>query len=101
MTITKTNEDGKITLKLDGWLDTLSSPELGAAVDGVTEASAIILDFGAVEYIASSGVRQVIACYKKAKMLGASFSLVNVGTEVMSIFQITGLADRLTVIGKA
>ena len=101
MTITTLKQNDQITFRLDGWLDTLSSPELGAAVDGITEASAIILDFDKVEYIASSGVRQVVACHRKAKELGATFSVVNVGTEVMSILQLTGIDKKITVVGKA
>lgn len=101
MTITTQKQDDQITLQLDGWLDTLSSPELGAAVDSITAASAIILDFGKVEYIASSGVRQVVACHRKAKELGAAFSVVKVGTEVMSILQLTGLDKKITIVGKA
>ena len=100
MTITTQKQDDQITLQLDGWLDTLSSPELGAAVDGITAASAIILDFDKVEYIASSGVRQVVACHRKAKELGATFSVVNVGMETMSIFQLTGLDKKITIKGK-
>ena len=101
MTITTLKQDDQITLQLDGWLDTLSSPELGAAVDGITAVSAIILDFDKVEYIASSGVRQVVACHRKAKELGAKFSVINVGTETMSIFQLTGLDKKITIKGKA
>ena len=101
MTITTLKKDDQITFQLDGWLDTLSAPELGTAVDGITAASAITLDFDKVEYIASSGVRQVVACHRKAKELGATFSVVNVGTEVMSILQLTGLDKKITIVGKA
>lgn len=100
MTITKETNGSQITLKLDGWLDTVSSPELGAAVEEITAASAIVLDFDKVEYIASSGLRQVVACHKKAKELGADFSLVNVGTETMSIFQLTGLDKKINISEK-
>ena len=100
MTINKIEENGTITLQLDGWLDTLSSPELGAVVDEITEATAIILDFEKVEYIASSGLRQVVACTKKARELDAAFSVVNVGTEVMSIFRLTGLEKKINITGK-
>ena len=97
MTITKTNENGKITLSLDGWLDTLSSPELGAEIDAIDSASELVLDFDKVEYIASSGLRQVVACHRKAKELGAQFSLVNVCAEIMSIFELTGLEKKITI----
>lgn len=100
MKIETQNENGQITLKLDGWLDTLSSPELGEAVDAITAADAIILDFDKVEYIASSGLRQVVACHRKAKELGAAFSVIHVGTETMSIFKLTGLDKKLTIVAK-
>lgn len=100
MTIEKKVNGGEITLALDGWLDTLSSPVLGAAVDAIEAASAIILDFDKVVYISSSGLRQVVATHRKAKELGASFALVNVGTEAMSIFKLTGLDKKMSVTAK-
>lgn len=100
MTITKTENAGTITLLLDGWLDTLSSPQLGEEIDAIESAAAIVLDFDKVEYIASSGLRQVVASYRKAKELGAAFSLVNVGPEAMSIFQLTGLEKKIDIKAK-
>ncbi len=97
MTIETVKNEKEITLKLDGWLDTASSPQLGAAIEAITEASVIVLDFDKVEYIASSGLRQVVVCHRKAKELGADFSLVNVGTEAMSIFELTGLDKKITI----
>ena len=100
MNITRTNDNGSITLALDGWLDTASAPELAAQIDAIDSASAIVLDFGDVEYIASSGIRQVVACNKRAKELGAEFSVINVGSDVMSIFQLTGLDKKLAIKGR-
>ena len=97
MTITTTRENDRVTLTLSGWLDTLSAPELGAAVDEIHEAAAIILDFEAVEYIASSGLRQVVACYRRAKELGATLSIINATTETMSIFELTGIDKKLDI----
>lgn len=100
MTITTLKNEGSVTFKLDGWLDTLSSPELAAVVDPLTEASSIVLDFENVEYIASSGLRQVVASHRKAKELGAEFSVINVGKEVMSIFTLTGIDKKIKVAAK-
>ena len=100
MTITKEINDGCVTFRLDGWLDTLSSPELGREIDAITEAKAITLDFDKVEYMASSGLRQVVACHRKAKELGAALSIVNVGNETMTIFRMTGLDKKLPVFAK-
>lgn len=100
MTITTTNENGRVTIKLDGWLDTASAPELGEETEKITEAKELVLDFENVEYMASAGLRQVVACSKKAKSLGASFSVVNVCTETMSIFQLTGIDKKLDIRAK-
>lgn len=97
MNITTQKDGKKISVILDGWLDTVSSPELGAVIDAIDSAEAIVIDFDKVEYIASSGLRQIVACHRKAKELGASFELVNVGTEIMSIFSLTGLDKKLNI----
>lgn len=97
MTITKTNENGKITLRPEGWLDTASSPELGAAVDAIEAADELVLDFAQVEYMASAGLRQVVAAHKKAKALNAAFSVIHVGAEVMSIFRLTGIDKKMEI----
>ncbi len=97
MNIIKTENDGIITFLLDGWLDTASSPQLGAETDAITAASEIILDFDKVEYMASAGLRQVVACHRKAKELNAAFSVINVGNEAMSIFELTGIDKKINV----
>ncbi len=97
MKITETNENGKIVIKPEGWLDTASSPELGEAIDKIGEADEFILDVGEVEYMASAGLRQVVAAHKRASEIGASLAVVNVGSEVMSIFRITGIDKKLAV----
>lgn len=91
------NNDGHITIMLDGWLDTLAAPELGAAFDAIDEAQSITLDFEKVEYIASSGLRQVVAGYRKAKELNAEYSVINVCEKVMSILQMTGLEKKINI----
>ncbi len=100
MKITKETENGKITLKLDGWLDAVSSPELGAEIEKIEAAEEIVIDFDKVEYIASSGLRQVVAAHQRAKEVGAVLSVINACTEVMSIFKLTGLDKKLKITEK-
>ena len=54
MTINKTAEGGKLTIALEGRLDTNTAPQLEAelkrSVSGVTE---LVLDFTGLEYISS------------------------------------------------
>ena len=97
MNITKTENNGQTLLKLEGWLDTAAAPELGKNIEELTSANEIILDFDEVEYIASSGLRQIVACHRKAKELNASFSLINVHNEIMNILKLTGLDKKLDI----
>ncbi|MCQ2456415.1 MAG: STAS domain-containing protein [Clostridia bacterium] len=100
MNISTEKSDGKVTVILEGWLDTLSAPALGEALDAVESAEELTLDFTAVEYMSSAGLRQVVAGHRKAKELGAAFSVIGVGDEVMSIFKLTGIDKKLTVKAK-
>ena len=100
MRLTQTIENGIVTFSLDGWLDTISSPELGEKVEAVEDATSIVLDFDLVEYMSSAGLRQVLATHKKAKQLGASLSVVNVCPAVMSIFKMTNIDKKLEIKAK-
>lgn len=97
MTINANNDNNKYVIAIEGWLDTISSPALGEKVDEITEATSITLDFDKVEYIASSGIRQIVYCYRKAKDLGAEFSVMNVNAEIMSIIKLTGIDKKMII----
>lgn len=94
------NSNNKVNIALEGWLDTISAPDLGAKIDEIKEATSIVLDFDKVEYISSSGVRQIVYCYRKAKDLGAEFTVINVSAEIMSIIQLTGIDKKMSIIAK-
>lgn len=97
MNINKIINENAITLKPEGWLDTTGAEEMGKLARDIESASALILDLSKVEYISSAGLRQVVACSKKAKELGAAFSVINAGEQVMSIFVLTGLDKKLDI----
>ena len=97
MTIKMCSENGVVTLLLDGWLDTEAAPVLGAAVEEIKEAKQLILDFEKVEYMSSAGLRQIVAANRKAGTLKAGFSVINVNSEVMTIFHISGIDKKISV----
>ena len=90
---------GTVILTPGGDLDTLSSGELGKAIAAIERADAIRLDLSRVEYTSSAGVRQFLAGHRRAKQLGASFCLVNVSDQVLSILKITGLDTKIDIAG--
>ena len=96
MQITKTVEGGKATLALEGWLDTQTAPELGAALDELGEGvEELVFDFAALEYVSSAGIRQMVAAYKK---MGGNLVICNVSPEVREVLRLTGTDKRLTIV---
>ena len=100
MTITKTVENNKVVLSVEGWLDTKSSPELGQEINALSDIGELVLDFGKLEYISSSGLREVLAAYKKMQGMNGAFSVINVGSEVMEIFELAGFDKKLDIHAK-
>lgn len=85
MTITKTMENNKAILSVEGWLDTNSAPELGQEIEALSDIESLILDFDKLEYIASAGLRIVVLAYKKLKSMNGEFSIIHVSSEVMEL----------------
>ena len=100
MTITKTVENNTVILSVEGWLDTKASPELGKEIDALSDLEELVLDFEKVEYIASSGLREVLTAYKKMQGVNGTFSVIHVGNEVMEVFKLAGFDKKLDIRGK-
>ena len=97
MTITKTQDADKLTIALEGRLDTTTSPqlegELRTAVNGVTE---LTFDLEKLDYISSAGLRVLLAAQKVMNSQG-DMKVVNVKPEIMEIFEVTGFVDILNI----
>ena len=95
MTINKSLDENTATLKIVGWLNTQTAPELETALGEMERnVTALVLDFGALEYISSAGVRQIVAAYKK---MNGALTLRHVSPEIMNILRMTGLDKRLHI----
>ena len=97
MNIEKKLENGCLTLKVEGRLDTNTSPELDDAMklDGVKE---IVFDFAALEYISSAGLRVLMATHKAMAACGGRMSVVNPNAVVKGVFDITGMSDVFNIV---
>lgn len=97
MEITKNLDGNKLTVVLEGRLDTSTAPNLEAELknsyEGIEE---LVLDFNKLEYISSAGLRVVLGAQKTMSKQG-SMKLVGVNDEVMEVFEITGFVDILTI----
>ena len=97
LNINKTVENGSALFALEGRLDTVTAPELEAALketlDGVSE---LTLDFEELDYLSSAGLRVLLSAQKRMNRQG-SMKLVHVNEVVMEIFELTGFSEILRV----
>lgn len=97
MTINQSRDGGKLTVGLEGRLDTTTAPqlegELRTAVDGVTELE---FDLAKLEYISSAGLRVLLAAQKVMNRQG-KMVIRNANSDLMDIFEVTGFVDILHI----
>ena len=97
MVITKTTEENKLIVKVEGRLDTATAPELEQELnDAIDEAEELVFDLEGLEYLSSAGLRILLASQKKMAAKGG-MKVTNVNDVIMEIFEITGFSDILTI----
>lgn len=97
MTITKTLDGDTLTIAVEGWLDTLTSPEFHDEVQDLQGAKNVVLDFGGVDYISSAGLRETVVLFRTVTAKGGVFSMRKVAPAVMDVFTMTGFDKKLDI----
>jgi len=96
MTINKEAKGSKLTMAIEGRVDTTTAPELDNqlkdSIEGVTD---LILDFTKVEYVSSAGLRVLLSAQKTMNKQG-QMKLVGVSDDIKEIFDITGFSEILS-----
>lgn len=97
LNINKKEENGALTIALEGRLDTTTAPtfeaELTESLDGV---NSLTVDMEKLEYISSAGLRVLLSAQKTMNTKG-EMKVTNVNETVMEIFEVTGFSDILTI----
>ena len=97
MTIEKNLDGAALTLTLGGRLDTTTAPqleaELKASLEGVEH---LVLDFTALDYLSSAGLRVLLAAQKQMNKQG-DMVVCHVNETIAEIFDVTGFCDILTI----
>ncbi len=95
MKITKTVNESKLILELDGKLDTRSAPEFRkcaeSSLDGI---SAITLNFAKLTYMSSVGLSIILTLKKQLGPTG-TLLIINARDLVREVFDISGFDDLL------
>ena len=97
MTIEKIMNGSTAVLKITDMLDTETAPEQEALIDSeLAGVDDLTLDFEALEYVSSAGLRVIL---KAQKMMNAAgkMKIVHVNESIMEIFEITGFTGILNI----
>ena len=99
MKITKTPDGDRLTIALDGRLDTVTSPELEkeleTALEGVSE---LTMDFSSLEYVSSAGLRVLLSAHKSMTGKGGSMKLTHLNEIVGEVLDVTGFSEVLNIV---
>ena len=97
MNIEQKKNGDALTLALEGRLDTMTAPQLEAALktvlDGVKE---LTFDLEKLEYISSAGLRVLLGAQKAMNKQGA-MKVKHANEMILEIFEVTGFSDILTI----
>ena len=97
MNVNKMIEGNKLTLAVDGRLDTNSSPallkEFTDDSEGVNE---LVVDLAKVDYISSAGLRVLLSMRKIMNDQG-KMTIVNATRDMRDVFEMTGFTAILNI----
>ena len=97
MTIEKKLSDNILTITLSGRLDTTTAPMLESALkDNLPGVEHLVLDFAALDYLSSAGLRVLLAAQKIMNKQG-DMVVRSVNDTIAEIFDVTGFVDILTI----
>jgi anti-anti-sigma factor len=98
--VESTTQDRASVLTVRGELDLATSPaleeELARALTQ-DRVDVVIVDLRELEFIDSTGLSVLVKAHQQAGEAGRRFGLVNGGSQVRRLLNLTGLADRLPV----
>ena len=97
MTIEKIANGAELTMNLTGRLDTSTAPQLEAEFkQNLGGVEMLVLNFEALEYLSSAGLRVLLAAQKVMNKQGEMI-IKNVNETITEIFEVTGFSDILTI----
>ena len=93
MIINETADGNKMTIALEGRLDTSTAPELQELVAGLEGVTDLTFDLEKLMYISSAGLRVLMIAKKGIKEV----SIININEDIKEIFDITGFSTIFNI----
>lgn len=100
MEIRKSEENGAQILLIEGEIDLHASPVLRAELHSFVETKTplLLVDFGSVAYIDSSGLATLIEYVRDSKPFGGKFALFGLQPKVKMVFELVRLNELFTIV---
>ena len=97
MNILQEKNGTELAIALEGRLDTMTAPELEAALkDALEGVETLVFDLEKLDYISSAGLRVLLSAQKTMNRQG-SMKVTHANEIVREIFEITGFSDILRI----
>ena len=97
MNIIRKLDGTKLTIALEGRLDTTTAPQLEAALkESLAGVEHLVLDFEKLDYLSSAGLRVLLAAQKQMNKQG-DMVVRSVNETIAEIFEVTGFSEILTI----
>jgi anti-anti-sigma factor len=94
---TRTSNDIHIVV-ITGSLDSTTAPEAQKSLDAVLAgAKKVVLDFSALDYISSAGLRVLLGAAKQLRASGGKLGMCGLNQSVREVFDISGFASILSI----
>ena len=96
--IKKQKDEDRLTVLIDGNLDTNSSPVLKEALEGELDGiKELVIDLNGVSHISSAGVRVILLLLQNMEQKGGTLKLTNANEMIVELLDTIGFLDMLTV----
>ena len=94
---TRTSNDIHI-VAISGSMDSTTSPEAQKSLDAVLAgAKKVALDFSALDYISSAGLRVLLGAAKRLRASGGTLGMFGLNQSVREVFEISGFSTILSI----
>ena len=103
MNINMTHENDCYMIKLDGFLDTASSPDLQKKVEDISSETFgkggfnIVFDLADVGFVSSAGLRVLLLTKKLTDRQNGKMAVINVQQSIREVFDMTGFSKILNL----
>ena len=87
-------ENGVLTARLYGEIDHHIAPKIRGAIDARCESvrpAKLVLDFGSVTFMDSSGIGLIMGRYRCIALLGGRLEIVHIPPALKKIFVLSGI----------